>query len=342
MEENDILQDYEFSVDEFRQIYIAYSENSIVAITDTNGTILKVNRLFSEISGYSKCELVGKNHRILNSGYHSEIFFQDMYNTIYSGKVWKGDIRNKTKDGNYYWVETLIIPLMDKNKRIHRFLALRTLISDRMFAQQKVGELLKEKEILLTEVHHRIKNNMYTIYSLLLLQASRIDDNLHSKQALEDAASRVQSMMLLYNQLYRSPDHQKINLKNYLEVLAQNILIAFPDMVYFKLVMPENLELDSGIASSFAIILNELVTNSLKYAKTESQILEIFLHSTFENSKLTSIYRDNGLGFPSNLSFESSSGFGFTLINLLTKQLKGSIDIQNRSPLEINISFPIY
>jgi PAS domain S-box-containing protein len=341
MDEIRSAKDIEFSLDEFHQIYKAYSENSIVAITDANGTILKVNRMFSEISGYSKAELVGKNHRILNSGYHGDEFFKEMYKTIHSGKVWKGDIRNKTKDGNYYWVETLIIPILDQNERIHRLFTVRTLISDRIFAQQKVEELLKEKEILLTEVHHRIKNNMYTIYTLLLLQASRIDDNLHSKQALEDAASRVQSMMLLYNQLYQSPDHQKINLKNYLEVLAQNILIAFPDMVYFKLVMPDNLELDSRIASSFAIIFNELVTNSLKYAKTESQILEISLHSTFENSKLTSIYRDNGLGFPSNLSFESSSGFGFTLINLLTKQLKGSIDIQNRNPLEITISFPI-
>lgn len=122
----DQLADFDASAAELASFKIALDDHAIVGVTDTKGIIIYVNDKFCDISGYSREELVGQNHRILNSGNHSQSFFADMYRTIANGQTWHGTLKNRAKDDSFYWVETTITPSRDKNGRITRYIAIRT------------------------------------------------------------------------------------------------------------------------------------------------------------------------------------------------------------------------
>ena len=125
----------------------ALDNSTIVGITDKEGTIIYANKKFSDISGYSIEELIGQNHRILNSGYHSKEFFKNLWDTIQSGNIWKGEIRNKTKSGQYYWVDATIIPQLDENNKPYQYIAIRHDITKRKDNEQKALEYSKNLEI---------------------------------------------------------------------------------------------------------------------------------------------------------------------------------------------------
>jgi len=114
----------------------------LVAITDENGNITYVNKKFCEISKYSRKELIGQNHRILKSGYHPPQFYQGMWKAISSGKTWEGVIKNKAKDGTFYWVKTVIVPIFDQTRKITEYVSIRTEITEQKNVEQKLQKIL--------------------------------------------------------------------------------------------------------------------------------------------------------------------------------------------------------
>ncbi len=139
----------------------ALNQHAIVSSTDTKGNIKYVNDKFCCISGFERSELIGKNHRIINSGYHSTAFFEDMWKTLYSGEVWHGEVRNKAKEGGYYWVRASIVPIFDRHHNLDEFIAIRTDIT----LIKTLEEELNKGQIFLTQMTDAMAQGMYAMDS---------------------------------------------------------------------------------------------------------------------------------------------------------------------------------
>ena len=130
----------------------ALDQSSILAITDLNGIIIYVNENFTNISQYRENELIGNSHQIINSGFHSKDFFKEMWKTISSGEIWRGEIKNKAKDGSYYWVFTTIIPFLDKDNKPFQYLAIRHDITEKKKSVESVIKAFEEKNSILESI----------------------------------------------------------------------------------------------------------------------------------------------------------------------------------------------
>ena len=130
--------------EELEDLKLALNQGIVLAITDARGRILEVNQALCRLSGYSREELLGQDHRILNSGHHPKAFFQNLWATIQSGQIWRGEIRNRAKDGHVYWVDTVIVPRLGPDGRPVRYTSLRMDITLRKEAEALLAETLRD------------------------------------------------------------------------------------------------------------------------------------------------------------------------------------------------------
>ncbi|MBT3747366.1 MAG: sensor histidine kinase, partial [Bacteroidetes bacterium] len=202
---------------------------------------------------------------------------------------------------------------------------------------------LKEKETLLHEIHHRVKNNMTVISSLLGLQIINVSDE-KAKEALQDSQNRVQTMSRIHETLYRSDNLSAIDMKTYLSELGATILQGYTNSGNVNLkVKAENIMIEVRQASSLGLIANELITNSIKYAFPDDRKGEIVLDlKSNEENEVELIVSDNGIGIPEGLDLEKTDSLGLKLVkNITENQLNGSIEMESKNGTKFTIKFNI-
>ncbi|MBK7057785.1 MAG: PAS domain S-box protein [Leptospiraceae bacterium] len=208
-------------------------------------------------------------------------------------------------------------------------------------AGQEIRNLLQEKEIILKEVHHRVKNNMSTIFGLLTTQAVTVND-LAVQSILQDSAGRVQSMMVLYDKLYRSENAGIVSIKDYFPSLIFEIISLFPKTKLVKIETElDDIRLKTLVVTPLGIIFNELITNTMKYAFSENKDGLIRVTAKQKENLIILTYEDNGKGIPSFISFDKPTGFGLLLIKMLVKQINGTISMEIKNGTCFVIEFHV-
>ena len=318
----------------------AIFNSSLIGIMVLENRILtKVNDEMAKMLGYKPEEIVGKGPEQLHLSMDNfEEFGKKYYWRLSNKEILDLEYPLKHKDGHTVWCQfngkAIDPPDLSKGA-----VWIIEDITQRKKNQQKIHDLLGEKEMLLREVHHRIKNNMATIESILKIHSRKIAD-LAAQKALKDASGRVRSMRVLYDKLYRAGDFEEINMKMYLEPFIDEIVQIFPNYKEIHIHKEiDDFKLRTKVVFPLGIMLNELITNTMKYAFTEKQKKEIFVSVKRIDDVVRIVLQDNGVGLPVNFNWKESKGFGFHLIRMLIEQLRGSLQIEQVDGTRFIIDF---
>ncbi len=181
----------------------ALDHAAIVATTDVTGRITYVNDKFVEISGYSREELLGQDHRIINSSYHSREFIRELWRTIASGRVWHGELRNRAKDGHYYWVDTTIVPFVDDRGKPYQYIAIRADITARKMAEEKLAQQASLARVgqMAAVVAHEVRNPLAGIKGAIQILMSRRPPGDGELPVMRDIVARIDALGDLINDL---------------------------------------------------------------------------------------------------------------------------------------------
>ncbi len=250
------------------------------------------------------------------------------------------NVRHRRKDGTLFDVEanTQMVQIGGK----HLIISVERDITERKRAEEQVMASLKEKEVLLREIHHRVKNNMQIISSLLRLQAENIKDE-NYLGVFKDSYNRIKTMSLVHEKLYQSKDFTNINFKDYINDLVNSICQShFIDKDIISLNMQiEDVYLGIDTAIPCGLVINELVTNSLKYAFPDGRKGEIRINLRRNDSKgFELIVADNGISIPENIDFRNTDTLGLRLVSILVEdQLLGEVNMDRSRGTEFRIKF---
>jgi PAS domain S-box-containing protein len=250
------------------------------------------------------------------------------------------EIAGCRKDGTEFPAEASISKVDIDGRRIYTVI-LRDITLSRA-AEDRIKASLREKEVLLKEVHHRVKNNLQVISSLLKLQARGIHDEA-TRQKFKESEMRVLSMALIHEQLYQSKSLSEIDFPEYIRQLAGNLFRSYgvsSSRVELKTEI-ENVALGVDIAVPCGLIINELVSNCLKYAFPEGREGEIRIQLRNTGATLLLSVWDNGVGIPERVGFQDTKTLGLRLVGTLVRQLEGDVEVDRSNGAEVRVTFAL-
>jgi len=291
---------------------------------DQTGRITEVNAMASTMFGYSTDELLHMNLRdfgILKTQEKYQKAYQELLTTSHA--VFETEV--PTKSGHLLPVEVSarLFTFQDKPT----VLASIRDISQRKATEKAIQESLQEKQLLLKEIHHRVKNNLQVIISLLNLQSRYVTDPA-ILSVITESQHRVKAMALVHEQLYQTRRFAGINFKNYTLALTSNLVSTFKtpsQKIEMIITINENTWINIDSAIPLGLIISELVSNSLKYAFPDSRNGRIEISLTTDNGRDILTVKDNGVGMPAEFNWEHARSLGLRLVGMLTRQIEGTL-----------------
>ncbi len=448
----------------FAAINNALDRSALVSITDEKGMIIHANKPFCETSKFNLTELIGNNHNIVNSGYHSKGFWKEMWNTVSKGNTWRAEVKNKAKDGSFYWVDTVINPIIDVDGKIANYLSVRYLITERKElefnllqitnkfvlasqaagigvwtmdfdtqevswdiqiqgiselgffkgsfeswlqflhpldreevaqtlnpenlqapelevearvisnegvlyhinlkasietregkskraigltwdvsrekkVQQNLEEALEDREVMYKELHHRIKNNLQMVNSLLYIRGTHTKND-ELREFIKDTSTKINSISAIHEKLLQLSPMNQLKINDYLVTLCDNIVKTYSDKKRtFTLdinVVAELFDVDTAL--NIGLIVNEILSNTIKYAyPEEGGLIVVSLHRQEDIYVLRAM--DKGIGISDEKRANLKSSYGMQLIELFVRQIDGKMKIQHQNGTSYTIRF---
>lgn len=320
---------------------------------DTEGRVISWNQAIEQMTGIWAEEMLGKGNYEYSLPFYRDRkpMLIDLVNAseteirnYYSKFTRNGQVITAENEVNIRGKPIIIwgkaVPLYDnKGKLVGAIETIRD-VTDFRDAQKKLKKSLDEKEMLLKEIHHRVKNNLMVISSLLELESRYIKDKA-VLGVFKESQNRAKSMAYIHERLYRSTDLKRIDFGDYIQSLGEDIYETYvidPDRIKLNLKV-EEVMVDINTSVPLGLIVNELLTNSMKYAFPGDRSGEIELEFSCSGDEYLLRVADNGVGFPEDLDYKNSSSLGLQLVTSLTEQINGKISLLNKNGTEFKITF---
>jgi len=327
----------------FRRV-VESAPNAMVMI-NSGGRIEMVNAQTERLFGYTREEMLDQTVELLvpqRFRHHHpekrEMFFRDPQSRpMGAGR----DLFGRRKDGSEFPIEIGLNPIETEEGVM--VLSAIVDISDRKQKEGRIQAALKEKDLLLGEIHHRVKNNLQIVDSLLDLQASRFNDPIVQDMFL-DSQNRIRSMALIHQTLYQSKDFARVDFGGFLESLTPTLVAAYrvdSQKIHLRIDAGEVfLPINSAIPCG--LLLNELITNALKHAFPDGRDGDVVVSlSHRERDRVHLVVSDDGVGMPEDFDLAQTETLGLSLVTLLSQQVNGTLTVQRRQPTTFTLDFPL-
>ncbi|NOS85889.1 MAG: PAS domain S-box protein [Ignavibacteria bacterium] len=315
--------------------------SEVILYVDNSDRIIFVNDNAIKMFGYSKDELIGQIAGEILIDEENRDFIKDRIKLRRHGFTDRFEVQMKTKTGESIWVEISSAPLKDTDGKIIGTIGIHSDITDRKKYENTIETSLKQKDMLLKEIHHRVKNNLQIISSLIKLQSAHVKDKeIHSLFA--ESQNRIKTMALIHEKLYRSTDISVIEFYDYIKNLVNSLYSSYG--MSTERVIPviefRSIYLDIDTAIPCGLIINELISNCLKYAYPDLRKGKILIDlKELNGSDYVLSIKDDGIGIPESIDFGNTTSLGLKLVKILSEQLGGTVELIRNNGSEFRISF---
>jgi len=328
---------------DLNDVNFAIDQSAIVATTDTRGRITYINDKFCEISKYSRDELLGQDHRILNSGLHPKEFIRELWVTIANGRIWRGEIRNRAKDGSLYWVDTTIVPFLDARGKPYQYMALRYEITARKDSEQRLleQEALARLGQMAAVVAHEVKNPIAGIRGALQVIASRMPADSRDKPVVGDIIARLDALNGIVHDLLvfarpRALRSEPVSLDSLIRDTVQ-LLHRDPLFVNVHIDFPLADAVTSGDAEQLQLVFTNVLINA---AQAMGGAGDITIGIERRPQQFVVSIADTGPGMPAEVRgkvFEPffttkhrGTGLGLPIARRIVTAHGGTMDVETR------------
>lgn len=328
-----------------RYMTLIESARDVIFTVTPQGMITTLNKAFEVITGWDRSEWIGKSFSGLIYKSDVDIALTKLLQSAGGTVSNSYEIRILTKSGGFLTGEFLTTPLYENNK-IYEILGIVRDVSERKRHEQFIMNSLKEKEILLKEIHHRVNNNLQIISSLLKMQSSRIADpgaaDPGAADLLLETRNRVMSMSFIHQSFYGSSNLSEIDFGAYIRKLTDNLLNVYKITSKEIAINIEVAGVKMGIDTAIpcGLIINEAVTNSLLHAFSGRENCRITVSLRTEGENYFMEIKDNGNGIPPYVDFKKTSSMGLALIRMLSEQIEGTLTLDLSGGTSYTIKFP--